>query len=499
MKLGRDLETSLESDLTREWPHHGVSNHELTQIFYDGLGPQDRYLLDVASGGTFMSKFEDEAMELIKIVAENSHHSVAKPFGRGATPKGGLINAKLVEMGMLLEKIDKMAEVQNLLLDRFNIRNRCEGLALVALQEASPCAHCPCLDHVEMDYLIMAIQGQGMYRQGPPGGQSQQGRPNYQGTYPTYFNNPIYNNPMQQQQGFRTNTDQTYPPYSTGQQQNSQQQPYANARQSTYIPPQQSYNQVPRLTAPFADPILGAISQLMEQMNRMNSRMDEIQDFVKTNIPTSTDNKKGKQVSFSNQLPSQATFNPRNQGSSSSQTHNLSHVHVDEEAMEAALAILSHRSGKDIPDPYKEHPLHKSSIDDETPTVVVEQDSISDDEKEQVRAEPNPDTYKPPVPYPQALSKPKAKVSEYDDHLLEAFQKVTITNPLVDTIRHILSYAKFLKGICTPDVSFSCVVKHKDDDQTKFIKPNSQTQDIIIKYWVSIGSIHREQGWLGQT
>ena len=44
------------------------------------------------------------------------------------------------------------------------------------------------------------------------------------------------------------------------------------------------------------------------------------------------------------------------------------------------------------------------------------------------------------------------------------------------------------------DMSFSCVVKHKDDGQTKFIKPNSQRQDIIIKYWVSIGSIHREQG-----
>ena len=35
-------------------------------------------------------------------------------------------------------------------------------------------------------------------------------------------------------------------------------------------------------------------------------------------------------------------------------------------------------------------------------------------------------------------------------------------------------------------------LKHKDDGQTKFIKPNSQREDIIIKYWVSIGSIHRE-------
>ena len=189
----------------------------------------------------------------------------------------------------------------------------------------------------------------------------------------------------------------------------------------------------------------------MKQMNRMNSRMDEIHDFFKTIIPTSTDNKKGKQVLFSDQLPSQATINLRNQGSSSSQTHNLSHVHVDEEAMEAALVISSLRSDKDLPDPYKDHPLHKSSIDDEAPTVVVEPDSSSGDEEDRVRVEPNPDTYKPPVPYPQALSKPKAKVSEFDDHLLEAFQKVTITIPLVDAIRYIPSpFSRCFLGICIP-------------------------------------------------
>ena len=96
-------------DLTRECPHHGVSNHELTQIFYDGLGPQDRYLLDVASGGTFMSKYEDDAMELIETVAENSQHNAVKPFGRGAMPKA--LDAKSAETRMLLERIDKMAEV----------------------------------------------------------------------------------------------------------------------------------------------------------------------------------------------------------------------------------------------------------------------------------------------------------------------------------------------------------------------------------------------------
>ena len=54
------------------------------------------------------------------------------------------------------------------------------------------------------------------------------------------------------------------------------------------------------------------------------------------------------------------------------------------------------------------------------------------------------------MPYPQALNRPKAQTIESDGHLLEAFKKVTITIPLIDTIKHISSYAKFLKGICTP-------------------------------------------------
>ena len=94
-----------------------MSNHKLTQIFYDGLGPQDRYLLDAVTGSTFMRKYEDGTMELVKTVAENSHHNVRKPFGRGAMLKGQMIIAKSAETVMLLERIDKMVEVQNLLLD----------------------------------------------------------------------------------------------------------------------------------------------------------------------------------------------------------------------------------------------------------------------------------------------------------------------------------------------------------------------------------------------
>ena len=97
---------------------------------------------------------------------------------------------------MLLKRIDKMAEVQNLLLDRLNIRNGSEGLAPVSLQEESPCATCSRFDHVELDCPVMAIQGQGMYRQGPSRRPSQQGRPNYRGNYSNQYNTLVFNNSL---------------------------------------------------------------------------------------------------------------------------------------------------------------------------------------------------------------------------------------------------------------------------------------------------------------
>ena len=92
--------------------------------------------------------------------------------------------------------------------------------------------------------------------------------------------------------------------------------------------------------------------------------------------------------------------------------------------METTLAISSLRSGKDLLDPYKDHPIHQGTIEEEEAPIIVEQDSASKDEKEQAKAEPNSDRYKPPVPYPQALNRPKAKTNEIDDNLLDTFKKV---------------------------------------------------------------------------
>ena len=99
-----------------------VSQHEITQIFYDGLGGQDRYFLGVTSGDTFMSKYDDKALELIELVTENSHHHTVESFGRQSVPsKGGILDAKAVKTGMFLDKIEKLTEAQNLIMDSLKI------------------------------------------------------------------------------------------------------------------------------------------------------------------------------------------------------------------------------------------------------------------------------------------------------------------------------------------------------------------------------------------
>ena len=93
-------------------------NMRLLIFFYDGLGTPDTHLFAAASEGTFMSKYEDEALELIELVAGNSHHHATKSFGGWSAPaKGWMLDGKAEETCMLLDKIEKLTKAHNLIMD----------------------------------------------------------------------------------------------------------------------------------------------------------------------------------------------------------------------------------------------------------------------------------------------------------------------------------------------------------------------------------------------
>ena len=142
-----------------------------------------------------MSKYEDEALELIELVAENSHHHAVKSFGgRSAPVKGGMLDSKAAETGMLLDKIEKLTEAQNLIMDSLKIRPGSDGLTLVSHVDVSPCSYCSSFERVELDCPVMEIQGQFPFQANPTTypGLSQAGRSNYANQGYSSFHNPFY-------------------------------------------------------------------------------------------------------------------------------------------------------------------------------------------------------------------------------------------------------------------------------------------------------------------
>ena len=116
----------------------------------------------------------------------------------------------------------------------------------------------------------------------------------------------------------------------------------------------------------------------------------------------------------------------------------MNEVRIDS-ASEEAHAISGLRSDKVLVDPHTDHKRRKDPLEEKddhpSPTIILEEDSKDEEAPdEKSRIEPNPEIYKPPVPYPQLLSRPRVSTSDSDDTLLEAFRQVTITIPVVDAI-----------------------------------------------------------------
>jgi hypothetical protein len=103
--------------------------------------------------------------------------------------------------------------------------------------------------------------------------------------------------------------------------------------------------------------------------------------------------------------------------------------------MDHAISVIILRSGKVIEKPILE-PCEK---DDE---------SISDG-KEGVESEHCKEkTYSSPaLPFPHAMTKQR-KVN-HNSEIFETFRQIMINIPLLDVIKQVPSYAKFLKDMCT--------------------------------------------------
>ena len=100
--------------------------------------------------------------------------------------------------------------------------------------------------------------------------------------------------------------------------------------------------------------------------------------------------------------------------------------------MNEVKAIITLRSGKELTRPsLKAIDLEQEAIDTEPGEVVIKQ---------------TVEEYKAPPPFPQSLRTKKKAINQAE--ILEVLRQVKVNIPLLDMIKQVPTYAKFLKDLC---------------------------------------------------
>ena len=133
-----------------------------------------------------------------------------------------------------------------------------------------------------------------------------------------------------------------------------------------------------------------------------------------------------RQVQEKGKFPSQTQPNPRGLREVSSSSDSNSKLNE-------VKAIITLRSGKELTKPSpKAIDLGQEAEETEPKKVVIKQ-----------TIEKN----KPSPPFPHALRTKKKAINQ--DEILEALRQVKVNIPLLDMIKQVHTYAKFLKDLCT--------------------------------------------------
>ncbi|GAU10586.1 hypothetical protein TSUD_419610, partial [Trifolium subterraneum] len=185
--------------------------------------------------------------------------------------------------------------------------------------------------------------------------------------------------------------------------------------------PNLRYGNQSQAAAPSAPPATPSLEDLVKQLVVSNTQYQQ-RTYASIQSLTTQMGKMANaigqlQVQGSGNLPAQTVPNPN-------VNSNVS-----------AITLRSGRVSEPAPEKKKKKIIASSSTPDIEPSITIEA------EKEKV--------YVPPIPFLQRVQKNKKKTVEEDKEILETFRKVAVNIPLLDAIKQIPKYAKFLKDLCT--------------------------------------------------
>ena len=404
--------------LVASCPQHQMKEELLLQYFYEGLLPIERQMLDASAGGALVDKTPMAAKILIANRALNAQQY--EGVGQRGPPRQ--------QVHEVSSKSDIHVQLANL---TSIVSQMAEGMKM---QGPIVCGVCSIQGHAS-EKCPQLIENGGWESANAIGfqGQNQSRNDPYSNTYnPGWRDHPNFKwreqQQPQQQGGFRQQPPGFY--------------------NKPYVP-----TQVPQQSAPNASgssldndallKILTTLSQGQEKQTQAMQSQDKRVDQLEKQIGQIADFV--SKFRDPGQLPSSTIQNPKG-------------------GFESAKAILL-RSGKEVgagskpstSGPIEDEKLRFEEEEAKPPTAkvgtplpqasIVPNLSNSANKGKNVSNSVHTNVFPSNVPFPSRFMQTKKEEAEKD--ILDTFRKVQVNIPLLDAIKQVPRYAKFLKELCT--------------------------------------------------
>ncbi|XP_073309925.1 uncharacterized protein [Primulina huaijiensis] len=374
-------------------PHHGFEIWRVVSQFYEGLTPKDRQMVEFMCNGTFEDKDPNEAIEYLDSLAENAQNwdtiGTIEPSNKIQSPTSG------GGMYTLKDEHDLQARFTSLARKVEALELKKNG-QLKSVQEIA-CHICDTSDHSTKDCPTLPSFKECLHEQANVLNNLK--RPNFEPFSQSY--NPGWRN----HPNFSWRNDNAAQ-FSQPHFQNQQNfQNYA-----PYVPP-------PKRNL---EDILNSFIAKQESINTQTAQtMTDLKDTLAKFASALNVHEKGK-------FPSQPLPNPKDHHSQTGTSGT--------QPMDQVKSVITLRSGKVV----EKSILEPCEDDDKSTPKGKEVEPITCEEEVQQTVSP---------PFPHALK--NTKKSNLNSDIYDIFKQVKVNIPLLDAIKQVPSYAKFLKDLCT--------------------------------------------------
>ena len=387
-------------------PHHGFDTWMLVNHFYDGMSPPMKQLLETMCGGDFLSKHPNEAMDFLNYVAETSK-AWDEPNPRDAErlrpsnhQRGGMY--ALSEDTEMKEKLTTLTRR----LEELEMRNQHEMQVVNELSASQPsCFNCQSNSH--------------------PGEHCQehahvlnQNRPPINASYGNTYNPNSRNHPNL---SWKPKPPAYVPPGA------HQQFDSASTQQ-----------QSPPLSSPVEQAILNLSKvegTFVEEQKMLNVQTNQKIEVVESSLKRKLDSMHAEisRLSSQQQQGSERGRVPSQSQQYHKEVHEMGLTNDPNARIDEVKAVVTLRSGKEL------RPV--------VPALIKSAPTVADPPQEEQSASREEVKISVPPPFPQALQKKKSSVNQTE--MLEVLRQVKVNIPLLDMIKQVPTYAKFLKDLCT--------------------------------------------------